>query len=156
MSQKTQGTQLYFIDPADDSVVAVQCSTGISGFSAPRDSTEVTCLEDDSRSYEPGMRTPGPITLNLNFDPANVSHLRIHQLYISGERSVEFALGWGDGTAAPTVDTAGDFILPATRTFSAFNGFFVDVPLEFALSSVVTAAVTIQVSGDIEIVPKTP
>lgn len=153
MAVKTQGTQLYFIDPADSSVVAVQCSTGISGFSAPRDQIETTCLEADSRSYEPGMRTPGAITLNLNFDPASASHLRIHELYVSGERSIEFALGWSDGVAPPTV-TSNAFVLPTTRTFSVFNGYFADVPQEFALSAVVTAAVSIQVSGDIEIVPK--
>lgn len=153
MAVKTQGTQLYFIDPSDSSVVAVQCSTGISGFSAPRDQIETTCLEADSRSYEPGMRTPGAITLNLNFDPASAPHLRIHELYVSGERSIEFALGWSDGVAPPTV-AVDAFVLPTTRTFSVFNGYFADVPQEFALSAVVTAAVSIQVSGDIEIVPK--
>ena len=156
MAIKTQGSQLYFKDPANDAVVAIQCSTGISGFSSPRDQIETTCLEDDSRSYEPGMRTPGAITLNLNFDPANASHLRIQQLYVSGERSIEFALGWSDGTAAPTVDTSGEFDLPESRTYSVFNGYFADVPQEFALSAVVTAAASIQVSGDIEIVPKVP
>lgn len=232
MAIKTQGTQLYFIDPANDSVVAVQCSTGITGFSSPRDQIETTCLESDSRSYEPGMRTPGAITLNLNFDPSSASHMRIHELYVSGERSVEFALGWSDGTDAPLVGESvqsvtitaggtgygsgtvtfsapqvaggvtatgtvtsvagvitgvvitnpgsgytsaptvtfggggsggtgtavltgvGEFVLPVTRTYSVFNGYFSDVPQEFALSAVVTAAVAIQISGDIEIVPK--
>ena len=154
MAIKTQGTQLFFIDPTSGQPVAVNCSTGISGFSAPRDSIETTCLESDSRSYEPGMRTPGAITLNLNFDPSVASHFRIHQLYVAGVRDIKFALGWSDSKDAPTVDSNGDFDLPATRTFSVFDGFFVDVPQEFALSAVVTAAVSLQVSGDIVIVPK--
>ena len=154
MAIKTQGTQLFFIDPLNNSVVAIHCATGISGFSAPRGQIETTCLEADSRTYQPSMRTPGALTVNLNFDPTNASHLRIHQLYEDGVENIKFALGWSDGSDMPTVDTNGEFTLPETRTFSAFDGYFVDVPLEFALSAAVTSAVSLQVSGTVVIVPK--
>lgn len=148
MSILAQGTQIFFIDPADDSVVTVECATTFNPGGAPADQIEDTCLEDQERSYRRGLRTPGQASMTINADPRNASHVRMHEL--SEDDTVEtmkWAVGWSDGTDLPTVDSVGDFVLPTTRTWFIFQGYIADFPFDFAANTVVTTAVSIQRSG---------
>lgn len=154
MAKKTQGTELWFIDPSGDIVTKVGCVTSITGLTAARDQIETTCLEDQARSYEAGLATPGQAQFGLNFDPTDASHVRLHELYVLGE-NVSFALGWSDGTAAPTGDSS-TFVLPDTRTWITFDGFISDLPFDFSQNAVVTSTVSVQVSGFPELTPKAP
>lgn len=154
MAKKTQGTELWFIDPTGDIVTKVGCVTSITGLTAARDQIETTCLEDQARSYEAGLATPGQAQFGLNFDPTDASHVRLHELYVLGE-NVSFALGWSDGTAAPTGDSS-TFVLPTSRTWITFDGFISDLPFDFSQNAVVTSTVSVQVSGFPELTPKTP
>lgn len=45
----------------------------------------------------------------------------------------KFAIGWTDGTAAPTV-TAGEFVFPATRSFIKVSGPVLDLAERFTES----------------------
>lgn len=153
MAVKTQGTELYFADPADNSIVKVGCVTTISGLTAARDQIETTCLDSAARTYEAGMATPGAATFGINFDPSDASHVRLHELYVAGTK-VNWALAWSDGTAPPTATTDADFDLPATRTCITFNGYISDLPFDFALNAVVASTVSIQVSDFPILVPK--
>lgn len=144
MAVKTQGTELYFLDPEDGSVVEVGCVTTITGLTAARDQIETTCLDSGARTYEAGMATPGAAQFTINADPGDPSHVRLHELYVSGEK-VDWALGWSDGTAAPTSDTDG-LVLPSTRSWINFNGYVSDFPFDFALNAVVTSNLSVQVS----------
>lgn len=150
MSIKTQGTKLYFVDPEDDTVHGVDCMTSFNPGGAPADQLEDTCMEDTSgvRSYKPGLRTPGQGSLVLNADPSNASHIRLFELSQGDVENLQWALGWSDGTAAPTgVASGGEFILPATRTWYTFEGYVADFPFDFALNALVTSTVPIQRSG---------
>lgn len=163
MALKTARTSLYFIDPAFDTsgagVVTVGCAISISGIGASRDQLEDTCLEDDARSYEAGLGTPGQASFTINFDPADASHVRIYELWRAGTK-VDWALGLSDGPAAPaalvppTLDGSDDFVLPTTRSWVTFNGYVADVPLDLALNAFVTANVSIQVSDFPLVTPK--
>lgn len=148
MSIKTQGTKLYFIDPDTDEVLAVDCMTSFNPGGAPADQLEDTCMEDTSgtRTYKPGLRTPGQAALQINADPANDSHIRLFELSQGDVVNLDWALGWSDGTAAPTADSGG-FDLPPTRTWYTFQGYIADFPFDFALNALVTSAVSIQRSG---------
>lgn len=150
---KTQGTQLYVIDPADQSIITVTCVTSLSGLTSPIDQIETTCLDSDAREYVAGMATPGQAQFGINFDPQDASHLRLLALKNEGA-TLEFAIGFSDGTAAPTADTGG-FILPTSRSYLTFNGFISDLPFDFTLNAVVTSTVSIQVSGAVLLTPKT-
>jgi len=159
MSIKTQGTELWFLDPETDDPVKVGCVTTMTGLTAARDQIETTCLDSPARTYEAGMATPGAASFTINFDPSDASHVRIHELYVEGTK-VDFALGWSDYTPplpalgpAPTTDTAG-FVFPATRSWISFNGYFSDLPFDFALNTVVTSNVSIQVSDFPVLIPK--
>jgi len=148
MAKLTQGTQIYFVDPADDSLVQV---TGITTFNpggAPADQIETTSLIDSAKTFMRGLRTPGQASMEINADPTNESHIRLHEL--AQDDSVDFlkwAIGWSDGSAAPTVDTDGDFILPNTRTWFTFDGYVADFPLDFSTNSVVKSSIQIQRTG---------
>lgn len=106
MSKKAQGTQLYTIDPADNSVLRIVCVTSIEGIDTQVEQVETTCLEDQARTYEAGLATPGTATFGLRPDPEEDSHKRLHELKKAGT-SLKWALGWSDGIGiAPTVAPA--------------------------------------------------
>jgi len=153
MSMKTQGTRLYAIDPADDSLINVACITSIDGVDTTNEQIETTCLEELARTYVAGLATPGQASFGLNFDASDASHTRIHQLKVAGTTLI-WAIGFADGTELPTVDTGGAFDLPTTRTFIRFNGFMTNFPFNFALNAVVQTTVSIQVSGEPELFAK--
>ena len=155
MSIKTQGTKLYFIDPDTEEVVGVDCMTQFNPGGAPADQLEDTCMEDTSgtRTYKPGLRTPGQASISINADPANASHVRLFELSQGDVVNLHWALGWSDGTAAPTVDSGG-FDLPATRTWFTFDGYVADFPFDFGLNALVASTVSIQRSGAGVWVPK--
>lgn len=155
MAKKTQGTQLYTIDPADSTVLVIGCVTSIDGIDTTLDQLETTCLESQARTYIGGLATPGSATFGINFDPADNSHVRAHQLKVAGN-TLPWAVGFSDGTAPPTVDSAGAFVLPATRSWITFDGFMNSYPFTFALNAVVTSTVGIQISGEPSVTPKTP
>lgn len=143
---------LYTIDPADDSLLTVGCVISIDGIDTTLDQIETTCLSSPARTYEAGLATPGAATFGINFDPADASHVRLHELKVAGT-TLEWAIGFSDGTAAPTVDTNGTFNLPTTRSWINFEGFMNSYPFSFALNSVVTSTVGIQISGEPAVIP---
>ena len=157
MAKKTQGSELYFIDPATGVVTEVGCVLNIDGIDTTNEQLDATCLSDLARRYESGLATPGQATFGLNIDPSDPSHVRLHQLKVAGT-VLEWALGWSDGIGiAPTgVDSAGDFILPTTRTWYEFEGYIADFPFDFGLNALVTSQVPIQRSGPAVWTPKSP
>lgn len=149
MAVLSQGTNVYFLDPTDDSIVTVDCATSFSPGGNPAEQIETTCLEETSRSYLPGLRTPGQASLEINADPENDSHVRMHELAETDPPPVlRWAVGWSDGTDEPTFDAEeGDFDLPETRTWFVFEGYISDFPFDFTQNAVVTSSVSIQRSG---------
>lgn len=146
MAVLTKGTQLYFRDPATPNLVReVVCPTAITGIQASRDQIETTCLSSTSRNYAPGLPTPGTAQVTINFDPAEASHRRLHELYREG-LEIWWAIGWSDGTAPPTLGTAPDLELPTTRSWIQWEGFISDCPFDFSLNAVVTSNLSIQLS----------
>lgn len=152
MAVRTQGTELWFIDPDTGLPVKVGCVTTLTGLTAARDQIETTCLDDDARTYEPGMPTPGQAQFGLNFDPSDASHVRLHQLYVAGT-TLDWALGWSDGVVPPTSDTS-TFVFPNTRSWISFTGYISDLPFDFALNAVVSSTVSVQVSDFPVLVPR--
>jgi len=147
MAIKTQGTYLYTVDPETDAVLLVGCVTSIDGVDTTNEQLETTCLESLARTYIAGLATPGQASFGINFDPADASHLRLHQLKVAGT-SLPWAIGFSDGVTVPTVDTAGNLDVPATRSWIEFEGFMTSYPFSFAQNAVVQSTVGIQISGE--------
>ncbi|NWN92297.1 phage tail protein [Marinobacter adhaerens] len=151
MSILSQGTNVYVLDPngGTPKVLKVECATSLSPGGDPADQIEDTCLEAHERSYKPGLRTPGQATMGLNADPKNDSHLTLYNLSRQNPSPVlKFAVGWSDGTDAPTISSGSDdFDLPETRTWFTFQGYIADFPFDFSQNTVVTTELSIQRSG---------
>lgn len=161
---RTQGTDLFTIDPETGEVLDVGCVTSIDGIDATRDQIETTCLNSSDREYEAGLGTPGTATFGLNVDPSNPVHVRLYELKQAGV-TLPWAIGWGDGPRQPDgtinlpptgVDSDGDFILPTGRSWLTFQGYLSSFPFSFALNAVVTSSVGIQISGSQVLIPKAP
>lgn len=153
MSKKSQGTELYYIDPETGDVVQVGCVTSIDGIDTSIDQIETTCLESLARTYEAGLATPGAANFGINVDPSEEGHVRLHQLKVAGT-TLKWALGWSDGTGTPPTESSGEFALPENRSWITFEGFMNSFPFNFALNSVVQSTVGIQISGEPVLVPK--
>ena len=150
MSVKSKGTQMFVevVSSAGCAWVQIGCPTGISGFGGSKSQIDETCLDSLEMEFGPGMASPGAITVNLNFDPAVISHRELWELF-ENDNVVKFAIGLSDGpaTSIPTFDSACEGVFPADRTFFEFEGYVADFPLEIALNANLTSAVSIQRSG---------
>lgn len=156
---KTQGTELYLIDPADNSLLPIGCITSIDGIDVQIEQNEVTCLQDLVRRYEAGLGTPGQATFGIYTNPQDASHIRLHELKRAGT-TLRWAVGWSDGTGIdPSIvldsDGAGEFDVPDTRSWLTFEGFMSSFPFSFAANTSVQSNIGIQVSGEPVLVPKT-
>lgn len=154
MSMKTQGTDLYAIDPRDESLIDIGCVTSIDGIDSSIDQIETTCLNSAEREYVAGLGTPGNASFGINTDTSDPNHIKLYEIKQLG-LTLKWAIGLSDGTADPSaVDTAGDFNLPTTRSWITFEGFMNSFPFNFALNSVIQSSVGIQVSGAQALIPK--
>lgn len=155
---KTQGTNLYVIDPANNQVLDVGCFASLDGLSATRDQIDVTCMPDQARRFVAGLVTPGSATFAIMTDPQSPTHIRLHQLSKQGE-NLQWAVGWSDNTnLAPTaaLDSAGEpeFVLPESRTWLLFEGYISDFPFTFATNDVVRSTIGVQLSGETTLIPR--
>lgn len=159
MSKLAQGTQIYFIDPENDSVVEIECPYSANPGGNPADQLEDPCLKSTTKRFKKGMRTPGKATVGIKPDPTYPSHVRLFELSESDaeeEQNIHFAIGWSDGVdVPPTVDSNGDFNLPATRTWFTFDGYVDDFPMDFATGALVDTTVSVQRTGPGVWTPKT-
>ena len=153
MSMKTQGTDLYAIDPRDGSLIDVGCVTSIDGIDSSIDQIETTCLSSADREYVAGLGTPGTATFGINTDTSDDNHIKLFEIKQLG-LTLDWAIGLSDGAAPPTVGADDEFTLPTTRSWITFSGFMNSFPFNFALNSVVASTVGIQVSGGQALIPK--
>jgi hypothetical protein len=154
---KVQGTELYVIDPGDSDgnpVLDVGCLTELNPGDGSVDENETTCLADLAKTFEPGLEDPGEGAFAMQFDPANPVHVRLHQLKKQGV-VLKWAIGWSDGTGIqPTADSAGEFVLPNTRSWLTFDGYMKSFPFQFARGQQVNAPVALRLSGEQVLTPK--
>ena len=149
-----QGTELWLIDPTDGTLIDTGCVNSIDGLSAPNDDIETTCLRDTARCYEAGLATPGTATMEIQFDPRNADHVRLHRAYLSG-RNAKWALGMSDATGTPPTVKDGNFELPETRSWLAFEARVQDFPFSFAQNTKVTSGLPLRLSGKVAVIPAT-
>lgn len=150
MSLKTKGTEVFFLftDSNGKSVVKLGCPKGISGLGGSKSQIDETCLDSEEMEFGPGMASPGALTINLDWDPAKISHRDLIEMDVNDTRTTWIiALSDGATSITPSVDTAGTLTYPGGRTFISFEGYLADVPLDLAINSNVTMAASIQRSG---------
>lgn len=144
MSQKTQGTELFYVKD-DTTIVKVGKVTGVTGTGGANDPIEVTDLDSVEKEFIAGLPSPGAVATPLNFNAALQVHRDLYALWESKEIK-KWIVGQSDGTAPPTI-AAGTITWPTTRTYADFNGFISDFPIDSAVNSKVETSMTIQRSG---------
>lgn len=160
MAIRTQGTDIFALDPDSGEILDIGCVTSISGIDETLEQIETTCLQSRSRTYESGLATPGTATFGINFDPSDPNHIELFAWKKAGKK-LQWAVGFRQESAAsagvdgdaPTVDTENGWELPTTRAWITFEGFINSLPFDFSLNAVVASTVGIQVSGEINVVP---
>lgn len=154
MSIRTQGTNLYVIDPDDSSILEVGCVTSIDGVDTSIDEIETTCLSSSARTYLAGLATPGTATFEINTDPSDETHVRLHQLKLDGN-NLKWAIGWSEAPdVSPTgVDSEGDFVTPTSRSWLVFEGYLSSFPFGFSQNDVVKSSIGIRISGEPVLIP---
>lgn len=162
MSIPTQGTEGFILVASETSaggyeIMSLGCVTNIDPGADATDQIDTTCLSvRTTRTYEPGLTTPGAGSIGINADPNEASHLKLFELSKTKE-VIGYAIGWSDGpaTSVPTLNSAGnDFNLPTDRTWLTYRGYVSGFPFNFAQNTVVQTTVGIQRSGDIFWYPK--
>jgi hypothetical protein len=110
---KTQGTDLYAIDPLTKALLVVGCFTSLDGIDTSIAQIETTCMNSSAREYEAGLAEPGSASFGLNIDPQSPAHVRLHRLKTAGTKLL-WAIGWSDGRI---VNAQGDLEgIPPTVT----------------------------------------
>lgn len=152
MAVLTQGTHLFVVDPnatGGAAVVRIKKATAFNPGANPADQIEDTDLEEtNTRTYLRGLRTPGQGNMTLNADPAEPSHVLLHEMAESDQPVMtDIIVGWADGTSAPTIDTEGNLVFPSDRTFYHINAYVSDFPFDFQTNALVATEATFQRSG---------
>jgi hypothetical protein len=151
MAMLTQGTQLWFVNPTSNALVQVPAIRTFNPGGTASDSIELLYLGGHVRNYLKGARTPAVASATIDADSSSGPHIVLHEMSLEDDQNAtEWALGFEDGTAEPTVNTDGTLSCPTTRTWFKFNGFVTDFPLDLASNTVVSTALSIQRSGDPE------
>lgn len=164
MAVKTQGTGFWALVPETGELIDVGCVTAIDGIDTTIEQIETTCLNALARTYEAGLATPGTATFTIYTDPQDPNHVRLHQLKVAGT-TLAWAIGFRQSVNgepvvpgdAPTVgtDSSGDsvFVLPDARAWIVFEGYMSAFPFSFAQNSVVQSNISVQVSGEPQLIP---
>jgi hypothetical protein len=150
VSLKTKGTEVFFVktDSNGPSIVKLGCPKGVSGLGGAKTQIDETCLDSLEMEFGPGMGQPGAITINLDFDPAKVSHQDLIEMDQNDTVTTWIvALSDGATTIVPTIDSAGTITFPGTRSFIEFDGYIAELPFEIAVNANVTSALSVQRTG---------
>lgn len=152
MSALTQGTHVYLLYPDGGTSEVIQIRKVVSHNpgTAPATQIDETTLEDLTyMNYRAGLRDPGQASITVRASPTEPSHIALHELSeASPSPTVQIAVGWSDGTEAPTVATAGGgFELPNTRTWFTYSAYVADFPFDFQQNTTVETQATLQRTG---------
>lgn len=162
MAIKTQGTELWAVHPITHELLDLGCVTSIDGIDSTLAQIDVTCLRDLAREYESGLAEPGQASFEIQFDPENPDHIKLHDIKKAGT-TLNWFVGLRESVdgvpkvpgTPPEVDpVSGEVDLPDVRSWIIFRGYMANFPFGFAQNDVVRSGIQVQISGDPEVIPK--
>lgn len=117
---KANKTQIFAV--VGGAVMRFTCPKAFSFGEDTFTKIDATCLDDDTKDYERGMRDPGEGSLQIDFDDENASHLKLIELADSGEK-IMWHVGSSHTTTAPTYEAVAGIDLPEDRIWWSFEGY---------------------------------
>lgn len=147
----SKGTDIFFA--VNDTLYHLACPTGVNVPRATKEQTDITCLGDLNRRFQPGLGTPPTVSVNGNFDPDEATHVALYNFQETGDE-IRWFVGLPGSTAAPDFDSAGNVILPTTRSWVWFDGYVSDSPIDIQLDALITIEFIIQMNGNSTLVPR--
>lgn len=149
MAIKSQGTQIWVATKDAPTVYTeIGCPSDVTGLGGSRTQIDVTCLSASEAEFLSGLGQPGQVTVDINFDPSDASHIDLWDYFDSGEM-LDWVIGLSDGTVDP------DATMPATRSWIEFEGYVADLTIDIATDDAVRGSMSIQRSGSRKLTPKT-
>lgn len=149
---KTQGTELYILDDANtgNEVQKIGNITGGSGVGGTAGEITATNLDSTAQEFVVGLKDNGTVSLNLDWDPSDASHVTLDSLV--GGTNKRFFIACSESDTQPTWATSV-YTLPTDRTTLDFNGGVLSFQKDFGTDDIWRGSVDIRVSGDITITP---
>lgn len=149
---KTQGTEIYILDDTNigNEVQKIGNITGGSGVGGTAGEITATNLDSTAQEFVTGLKDNGTVSLNLDWDPTDLSHQALDDLV--GGANKRFFIAGSEATTQPSFATS-TFTLPTDRTTLDFQGGVLSFQKDFGTDDIWRATVDIRVSGDITITP---
>lgn len=146
---KTQGTEIYILDATNSGseVEKIGQITGFSGVGGQAGEIDVTDMDSTAREFVAGLKDNGTVTINVNWDPTDASHVTLDSLV--GGANKRFVIGGSEDSTDPSYTST--FTIPTTRTTLDFNGSVLSFQKDAETDNVWRGTLTIRVSGAITI-----
>lgn len=106
MALKSQGSSLWFLGPANTTLVEgavyrIKCFKSWDMQRGQRAQIDTTCLDDDVSTFIAGVLQPGTASFAIDPDVTVQGHRELNTLYEAGA-TTSWCFGHSDGTTAPT------------------------------------------------------
>lgn len=148
---KSQGTQVFAV--INGEVVRFSCPKAFSFGEDSFSKIDATCLDEDTKDYERGLRDPGEGSLQIDLDDENASHLKLIELADSGEK-VEWHVGSSHSKTAPTYDPTSGIELPEDRIWWSFEGYINPAAPTIAIDALVGYTFTLVRTSKVTTTPR--
>ena len=148
MALKTQGTELYILDPDDtgNEVIKVTKIMGGSGVGGEAGEIPATNLDSLALEFLTGLKDNGSITLNINYTPSEASHQKLNELF--GGDNVRFLICGSESNTQPSY-SASTYTIPTDRTTWDFEAGVRGFSKDFESDNIWKATATLRVSGEV-------
>lgn len=152
MAMKTLGTTVWFYDEIGSAVVKIGCITDVPELSREREVIEAApCLETGFISKFLGAVKYGDVTLPINFDFSDTSHMALRAI-LEGDGKINLVIGAEDGSNTPTWNaTANDWTLATSRSWIKVPGLVSKDSIAFPAGGATTGSITISPSNIIAV-----
>lgn len=157
---KTQKTHIFYRTGAASTfaMARVQGVTGFTPSAGAPTPINVTDLDSDATENILGLQDNGTVAYAMNRLPWNDARAAAQNAFLEqlvGEER-RYVIGYSDGTAPPTVDSAtGVITLPATRSYDQFLGSYGGFSTAFAANDAARITANVSIVGVVDHTPRT-
>lgn len=146
---KSQGTQVYLldVDASPDEVVKVGNVVGVPEVGGEAGDIDITNFDAlVYKEFLSGLIDPGSGEIMVNYSAEDDSHETLRSKQAGDPQW--FAIGFRDGVNIPPTSSAGEFVLPTTRTWLVFQATVRSAKFQFPKDAVVGETFGLRLTGE--------